>query len=112
MCVVCFRVRCRRTLEADARPTEVCRVLLLDAARTYQRPARRDPLQGGLRAEFAALERLDTEIRERLAHELRHRDSRTRRGDRLFGGVSSGARLLRTLIEMVDKSAGKVPIMS
>ena len=90
----------------------MCRVLLLDAARTYQRPARRDPLQGGLRAEFAALERLDTEIRERLAHELRHRDSRTRRGDRLFGGVSSGARLLRTLIEMVDKSAGKVPIMS
>jgi len=50
------------------------------------------------------LQRLDTEIRERLAHELRHRDSRTRRFDRLFG-VSSGARLLRTLIEMVDKTA-------
>ena len=90
----------------------MCRVLLLDAARTYQGPARREALERGLRADFAALERLDTEIRERLAHELRHLDSRTRRGDRWFGGVSSGARLLRTLIEMVDKSAGKVPIMS
>ena len=74
-----------------------------DAAQTHQRPARREPLQRGLRAEFAALQRLDTEIRERLAHKLRHRDSRTRRGDRLFG-ASSGARLLRTLIEMVDKT--------
>ena len=82
----------------------MCRVLLLDAARTYQGPARREALERGLRAEFAALQRLDTEIRERLAHELRHRDSRTRRGDRLFG-ASSGARLLRTLIEMVDKTA-------
>ena len=43
-----------------------------DAAQTHQRPARREPLQRGLRAEFAALERLDTEIREGLAHQLRH----------------------------------------
>ena len=104
MCVVCFRVRCRRTLAAEARQAKSAACFGSDAARTYQGPARREALERGLRAEFAALQRLDTEIRERLAHELRHRDSRTRRFDRLFG-VSSGARLLRTLIEMVDKTA-------
>ena len=82
-----------------------------DAARTYQGPARREALERGLRAEFAALQRLDTEIRERLAHKLRHRDSRTRRGDRLFG-ASSGARLLRTLIEMVDRPPPQGSIMT
>ena len=78
-------------------------VVLGRTRRTHQGSARRDALERRLRAEFAALERLDTEIGEGLAHEGRHRDSGTRRGDRLFG-ASSGARLLRTLIEMVDKT--------
>ena len=70
---MCFRVRCRRTLGAEARQTTSAAYIFgSDAARTHQGPARRDPLERGLRAEFAALQRLDTEIRERLAHELRH----------------------------------------
>ena len=72
MCVVCFRVRCRRTLAAEARQAKSAACFGSDAARTYQGPARREALERGLRAEFAALQRLDTEIRERLAHELRH----------------------------------------
>ena len=95
----------------SARTTSAAYIFGSDAARTHQGPARRDPLERGLRAEFAALQRLDTEIRERLAHKLRHRDSRTRRGDRLFG-ASSGARLLRTLIEMVDRPPPQGSIMT
>ena len=106
-----FRVRCRRTLGAEARRTKRAASFGPDTARTYQGPARREALERGLRAEFAALQRLDTEIRERLAHKLRHRDSRTRRGDRLFG-ASSGARLLRTLIEMVDRPPPQGSIMT
>ena len=56
----------------SARTTSAAYIFGSDAARTHQRPARREPLQRGLRAEFAALQRLDTEIRERLAHKLRH----------------------------------------
>ena len=56
----------------SARTTSAAYIFGSDAARTHQGPARREALERGLRAEFAALERLDTEIRERLAHELRH----------------------------------------
>jgi hypothetical protein len=69
----CFRVRCRRTLEAEARRTKRAAFLFgSDAARTYQGSARREALERRLRTEGAAGQRLDHEIRERLAHELRH----------------------------------------
>ena len=72
---MCFRVRCRRTLEADARQTKSAARFRKDAARTHQGSARRDPLERGLRTEGTAGKRLDHEIRERLAHELRHGNS-------------------------------------
>ena len=43
-----------------------------DAARTYQRPARREPLERGLRAEGTFSERLDLEVGQGLADERTH----------------------------------------
>ena len=62
--------RSRRTRDGRRAP----RILGSDAARTYQGSARREALERRLRTEGAAGQRLDHEIRERLAHELRHGD--------------------------------------
>ena len=72
MCVVCFRVRCRRTLEAEGRRTTSAARFRKDAARTYQGAARREAFERGLRAEGTLSEWLDLEVGQGLADERRH----------------------------------------
>ena len=79
LCVLCVSAsdvgeRSRRTRDGRGAP----RLFGSDAARTHQGPARREALERRLRAEGTAGKRLDHEIRERLAHELRHAIAFTR----------------------------------